>query len=150
MIVDLGFGSNLGDRHRHLQDGVDALRKDCRVIALSSVYETAPVGGPPQPPYLNAVVRIDSDRSPRELLDMVREIEDAAGRVRGDRWGPRELDVDILRFGSLAVDEPDLVIPHPRLAERAFVLVPLSDVDPSVELGSIDTHDVKRVDLELF
>jgi 2-amino-4-hydroxy-6-hydroxymethyldihydropteridine diphosphokinase len=102
-------------------------------VAVSPVYETEPVGGPPgQGPYLNAVVELDTDLSPRELLDIAHSLEEAALRVRSDRWGPRTLDVDILLVGDLAVEEPDLVVPHPRMGERRFVLAPLADLAPEL------------------
>jgi 2-amino-4-hydroxy-6-hydroxymethyldihydropteridine diphosphokinase len=128
----LGLGSNVGDRAAHLQSAVAGLAaaEGVTVVAVSPVYETDPVGGPEQPQYLNAVVAIDTDRTPRELLEIAQRMEDVAGRVRGERWGPRTLDVDILLVGDDEVDEPDLVVPHPRLYERAFVMVPLADLDP--------------------
>jgi 2-amino-4-hydroxy-6-hydroxymethyldihydropteridine diphosphokinase len=121
----LGLGSNLGDRRRHLRDAVAAIPD---VVAVSRVYETAPVGGPDQGAYLNVVVRLDTERSPRELLEICREREAEARRVRTVRWGPRTLDVDVLWVDGQTVDEPDLVVPHPRMFERAFVLMPLRDV----------------------
>jgi 2-amino-4-hydroxy-6-hydroxymethyldihydropteridine diphosphokinase len=128
----LGIGSNVGDRARHLQSAVAGLDRidGVAVVAASPVYETDPVGGPEQPEYLNAVVAVDTDRTPRELLEIAQRLEDEAGRVRGERWGPRTLDVDILLVGDEEVDDPDLVVPHPRLYERAFVMVPLADLDP--------------------
>jgi 2-amino-4-hydroxy-6-hydroxymethyldihydropteridine diphosphokinase len=103
------------------------------VVAVSPVYETDPVGGPAgQGPYLNLVVELSTARSPRELLELARRLEAAAGRVRAERWGPRTLDVDVLLVGELVVDEADLVVPHPRLGERAFVLVPLADLAPDL------------------
>jgi 2-amino-4-hydroxy-6-hydroxymethyldihydropteridine diphosphokinase len=128
----LGVGSNVGDRARHLQSAVAGLAaaEGVTVVAVSPVYETEPVGGPEQPDYLNAVVAVDTDRTPRELLEIGQRVEDAAGRVRGERWGPRTLDVDILLVGYEEVDDPDLVVPHPRLYERAFVMMPLADLDP--------------------
>lgn len=127
----LGLGSNLGDRLAHLQSAVDGLAatEGVTVVAASAVYETSPVGGPAQPDYLNAVVAVDTDRSPRFLLDVAQRLEAAAERVRAERWGPRTLDVDVLLVGEEEVHEPDLEVPHPRLRERAFVLVPLADVD---------------------
>jgi 2-amino-4-hydroxy-6-hydroxymethyldihydropteridine diphosphokinase len=126
----LGIGSNLGQRAAHLQAAVDGLAaaRGVTVVAVSPVYETEPVGGPAQPDYLNAVVAIDSELDARELLEVARALEAAAGRVRGERWGPRTLDVDLLLLGDERIDEPDLVVPHPRLGERAFVLVPLADL----------------------
>jgi 2-amino-4-hydroxy-6-hydroxymethyldihydropteridine diphosphokinase len=122
----LGLGSNMGDRRGHLRAAVAALPD---VVAVSPVYETDPVGGPAgQGPYLNLVVALETDRSPRELLDLAQGLEAAAGRVRKERFGPRTLDIDILLVGSLCVDEPDLVVPHPRMWERRFVLAPLADL----------------------
>ena len=121
------MGSNLGDSRRLLRDAVNALGD--RVVAVSPVYETEPVGGPPgQQDYLNIVVELDTDQTPRQLLGLCRRLEAAAGRVRGERWGPRTLDVDVLLVGELRVDEPDLVVPHPRMHERRFVMAPLADV----------------------
>jgi 2-amino-4-hydroxy-6-hydroxymethyldihydropteridine diphosphokinase len=97
---------------------------------VSPVYETAPVGGPEQPDYLNAVVAVDTASTPRALLELAHAIESAADRVRTVRWGPRTLDVDVLLVGEERVDDADLVVPHPRMEERAFVLVPLADLDP--------------------
>jgi dihydroneopterin aldolase/2-amino-4-hydroxy-6-hydroxymethyldihydropteridine diphosphokinase len=122
----LGLGSNLGDRRAHLQAAVAALPD---VVAVSPVYETAPVGGPPgQSPYLNLVVALDTALSPRELLEVGRRLEQAAGRTRTEPDGPRTLDVDVLLVGDLRVDDPDLVVPHPRMWQRRFVLAPLADL----------------------
>jgi 2-amino-4-hydroxy-6-hydroxymethyldihydropteridine diphosphokinase len=130
----LALGSNLGDRLAHLQAAVDGLAAtpDVRVVAVSRVYETAPVGGPPQDDYLNAVVAVDTSLDPRELLAVAHRLEAEEQRVRAERWGPRTLDVDVLIVGDERVDEPDLVVPHPRMSERAFVLVPLADVAPEL------------------
>ena len=129
----LALGSNLGDRRAHLQHAVDALaaRGDTEVVGMSKVYATAPVGGPEQGEYLNAVVTIDTSCSPHELLDIAHEIEQSADRVRTERWGPRTLDVDVLLYDDLTLDDADLTIPHPRMFERDFVLVPLRDVAPA-------------------
>jgi 2-amino-4-hydroxy-6-hydroxymethyldihydropteridine diphosphokinase len=135
----LGLGSNLGDRWQHLRDGVAGLPD---VVATSPVYETDPVGGPPgQDPYLNLVVELDTDKTPRELLEVARAAEDGARRVRRERWGPRTLDVDVLAVGDLTVDQPDLVVPHPRMWERAFVWVPLADLAPELVAAHIGPAD---------
>ncbi len=128
----LGLGSNLGDRVAYLQGAVDALgdTEGLRLVAVSPVYETAPVGGPPQSDFLNAVVAVDTELTPHELLDIAHRVEAAAARVREVRWGPRTLDVDVLLVGDERVDEPDLVVPHPRMTERGFVMVPLADLAP--------------------
>jgi len=132
--VYLALGSNLGDRLAHLQGAVDALRASGRVqlIALSRVYETDPVGGPEQDAYLNAVVAIDTDLEPRMVLDLAHQLEERAARVRTVHWGPRTLDVDVLLYGDVHVNEDDLTIPHPRMWERGFVLAPLRDVAPEL------------------
>lgn len=129
----LALGSNLGDRAATLQRAVDSLAgtPGVRVVAISKVYETAPVG-PPQPDYLNAVVAIETSLDARELLGVSQGLERDAARVRGERWGPRTLDVDVLLAGDERVDEPDLVVPHPRMWERGFVLAPLADVAPDL------------------
>ena len=126
----LGLGANLGDREEALRRAVAALPD---VVAVSPLYETEPVGGPPgQPPYLNAVVQLATDRSPRELLEVANRIEAEAGRVRAERHGPRTLDIDILWVDGVTVDDPDLVVPHPRMFERRFVLAPLADLAPDL------------------
>ena len=139
----VALGSNLGDRWAHLRAAAAALPG---VVAVSSIYETDPVGGPAgQDPYLNAVVELETDLSPRALLEVARGLESAAGRVRAARWGPRTLDVDILLVGDLEVDDPDLVVPHPRLWERSFVLIPLHDLAPEVVGERPDDDGVRPV-----
>lgn len=130
------LGSNLGDRAATLQGAVDALADAPGItpVAVSPVYETAPVGGPPQPSYLNAVLVVDTVLAPEVLLDRARATEDAFGRVRGERWGARTLDVDLLVVGDQVRADPDLTLPHPRAQERAFVLLPWCDVAPQDEL----------------
>ena len=126
----LALGSNLGDRWAQLRRAVASLPD---VVAVSPVYETDPVGGPAgQGAYLNLVVELDTDLSPRQLLERAQQAEADAQRVRTERWGPRTLDVDVLLVGDLTVEEPDLVVPHPRMWERAFVLVPLADLAPDL------------------
>jgi 2-amino-4-hydroxy-6-hydroxymethyldihydropteridine diphosphokinase len=137
----LALGSNLGDRRQYLQD---AVRRLPDVVAVSHVYETDPMGGPPgQGAYLNCVVELRTSRSPRELLGAAQAAEAAAERVRVERWGPRTLDVDVLLVGDEKVDEPDLVVPHPRMWERGFVLVPLADLAPELVVGHL-TSDIGR------
>jgi 2-amino-4-hydroxy-6-hydroxymethyldihydropteridine diphosphokinase len=147
----LGLGSNLGDRLGALQAAVDGMRAadGVRVVAISRVYETAPVGGPEQGPYLNAVVAIDSDIDARALLALAQQLEAAAHRVRTVRWGPRTLDVDVLWVDGERLDDPELTVPHPRMWERAFVLVPLADVAPDLVEGkaAAGADDVRPTDL---
>jgi 2-amino-4-hydroxy-6-hydroxymethyldihydropteridine diphosphokinase len=126
----LGLGSNVGDRRGHLRAAVAGLPD---VVAVSALYETEPLGGPSgQDPYLNAVVELDTDLSPRELLELGRTLEAAAGRTRGVRWGPRSLDVDVLLVGDRVLETDDLVVPHPRMWERRFVLAPLAELAPEL------------------
>lgn len=130
------LGSNLGDRLATLQGAVDTLAATpgLDVVAVSSVYETDPVGGPEQPDYLNAVVVADTVLAPRVLLERAQAVEQGYGRTRPVRWGPRTLDVDVIAVGGLVVDEPDLQVPHPRAGERGFVLVPWCEADPDASL----------------
>jgi len=132
----LALGSNLGDRQDILQGGVDAIAgiEGVRLTGVSPVYETVPVGGPPQPDYLNAVVLAEVTISSRDLLDRLHEVEAAFDRVRLVRWGPRTIDIDIITVAGEHSDDPDLTLPHPRAHERAFVLGPWHDVDPDAVL----------------
>ncbi len=126
----LGLGSNLGDRAGYL---LRALASVPDLVAVSPVYETDPVGGPGQQrPYLNLVAQLDTLRSPRELLELCRTLETAAGRVRVERWGPRTLDVDVLWVEGHTVADDDLEVPHPRMWERRFVVAPLADLAPDL------------------
>jgi 2-amino-4-hydroxy-6-hydroxymethyldihydropteridine diphosphokinase len=137
----LGLGSNLGESFETLQGAVDSLlaTPELKAVGVSHVYETEPVGGPDQLAYLNAVLVVDTTLSPRSLLERAQAVEDAFGRVREERWGPRTLDVDLLAVGDKVTDEEDLTLPHPRARERAFVLVPWSDVDPTFHLAGQGT-----------
>ncbi len=132
----LALGSNLGERQGILQGGVDAIAgiEGVRLTGVSPVYETVPVGGPPQPDYLNAVVLAGVTIPPRDLLDRLHEVEAAFDRVRLVRWGPRTLDIDIITVAGEHSDDPDLTLPHPRAHERAFVLAPWHDADPDAVL----------------
>ncbi len=133
MRAFLGLGSNLGDRIGYLELAVRELRRIDADLIVSPVYESAPLGGPEgQGRYLNCVVGLETDLSARQLLDLAHEIEAMAGRVRTVRNGPRTLDVDVLLMGDLRISEPDLVVPHPRLSQRGFVLAPLEDLDVSL------------------
>jgi 2-amino-4-hydroxy-6-hydroxymethyldihydropteridine diphosphokinase len=140
----LALGSNLGDRLEFLRAAVRKLDSTpgIDVVRSSRVYETEPVG-PPQPPYLNAVIEAVTTLTPRELLEAARGVEDSLGRVRAERWGPRTIDVDILVYDEQTVVEPDLEIPHPRMHERGFVLVPLGELDADAMLPGgrrLSTH----------
>jgi 2-amino-4-hydroxy-6-hydroxymethyldihydropteridine diphosphokinase len=125
----LSLGSNLGDRRTLLRDAVDSLPD---VVAVSPVYETAPVGGPDQDNFLNLVVQLETSLDPYQLLGVCHRIESSAERVREIRWGPRTLDIDIIWMDGVSMDEERLTIPHPRWKERRFVLAPLRDLAPDL------------------
>lgn len=129
----IGIGSNAGDRRAFCRRAVALLDEapGVAVSKVSSLYETTPVGGPPQRSFVNLVARIESDRSPRELLEVCEGVEQRLGREPSEiRWGPRVADLDVLLFGDQKVNEADLEIPHPRMTQRRFVLVPLLELDP--------------------
>ena len=129
----LGLGSNIGARAEHLAFALQRLKELGRVTGVSSVYETDPVGYTEQPRFLNLVVRLQTSLGPGALLEEVRAIEEERGRERRFRNAPRTLDVDVLLYGSAVVDREELQVPHPRMAERTFVLVPLLELDAELE-----------------
>ena len=132
----IGLGSNLGDPLAALRQAVAQLEEGGDITAVSPLYETEPVGGPQdQGAFLNVVVELATSDSPRQLLTRCQALEEAAHRVRSVRFGPRTLDADVLLVGDLVVDEPDLVVPHPRMWERRFVLAPLADLAPDLVPG---------------
>jgi 2-amino-4-hydroxy-6-hydroxymethyldihydropteridine diphosphokinase len=130
--VVIGLGANLGDRFATLTQARSQILTLGRIVASSALYETLPVG-PPQPEFLNAAVRLETELAPEALLDALLDIERALGRVRRERWGPRTIDLDILWGRGLLLTEPRLVVPHPELEKRAFALLPLLDVAPDAE-----------------
>ena len=138
-ITYLSIGSNLGDRFEYLQNAVNGICKNSRIskVRVSSIYETTPVGGPQQEDFLNAVVEIDTQLSPIELLTFAQKLEQEANRVRTQHWGPRTLDVDILDFQNEVSSNPELTLPHPRISERAFVVVPWFELAPEVEVTGL-------------
>lgn len=125
----IGLGSNLGDREAHLEHAAGHLPD---VVKMSSIWETAPVGGPEQGAYLNMVVQLSTDRTGRQLLSACWDREEAAERERLERWGPRTLDADVLWIDGETISTVDLTVPHPRMFERAFVLVPLGELAPDL------------------
>ncbi|MEX0992268.1 MAG: 2-amino-4-hydroxy-6-hydroxymethyldihydropteridine diphosphokinase [Actinomycetota bacterium] len=132
MKAYLGLGANLGDRLETLQRAADFLDAETSidVVRSSRVYETRPVGGPDdQPDFLNAVIQVETGLNARALLDACLQVEDRLGRVRAERWGPRTIDIDLLTLGDERIDDEDLVVPHPRMHERMFVLAPLLELD---------------------
>ncbi len=160
--IFVALGSNLGNRQKTLARALEAMDSHEAIIVVraSSLYETAPVGGPPQDFFLNAVVELDSTLTPTELMTALQEIERTFDRKRGVRWGPRTLDLDIILCGTSVVENPSLEIPHPRMAERSFVLAPLAEIagefihpvqhktiaELLYELPSVE-GDVRRLDI---
>jgi 2-amino-4-hydroxy-6-hydroxymethyldihydropteridine diphosphokinase len=152
----LSLGGNLGEPAKSMAAALRILdsEPDCDVVAVSSLYRTPPWGKTDQPDFLNAAAEVRTTLSPRGLLDLCLETERKLKRVRAERWGPRLIDMDILIFGQRTVDEDGLVLPHPRMLERAFVLVPLAEIAPDLNLGgasiaerlmALDATGVKRL-----
>ena len=130
----VALGSNLGDRSQILESALEEIGNVSEIIKVSSFYETAPVGGPDQPDYMNAIVMIDSQLSPEDLLLSLQSIENKAGRTREVRWGARTLDLDLISAGDLKVESEFLTLPHPRAHERGFVLQPWLEIDADAEI----------------
>jgi 2-amino-4-hydroxy-6-hydroxymethyldihydropteridine diphosphokinase len=150
-LAYVALGSNLGDPRQQLLDAMDALSNlpDTRLLQRSRLYRTPPWGMLEQPPFINAAVELDTALSPHALLDALLAIEQHAGRVRAERNGPRTLDLDLLHVDGVQLDDPRLTLPHPRMAERAFVLLPLHDIAPTLRLpGQVTVAELlARLDL---
>lgn len=150
-LAYIGIGSNLDDPEKQVRAAIDALQRlpQSAFVRASRLYRTAPWGKTDQPAFVNAAAAIATQLPPRELLDALLAIERAHGRERdGERWGPRVIDLDILVYGDARIDEAGLRVPHPHLGERAFVLLPLADLDPNLEIpgqGRVDAL-LARVD----
>jgi 2-amino-4-hydroxy-6-hydroxymethyldihydropteridine diphosphokinase len=132
----LGLGSNLGDRERNLRQALESLSSagDIEIVRASSLYETAPVGYTGQPDFLNLVAEVKTTLGPHALLRRCLQVENGMGRVREERWGPRVIDVDVLLYGDTVMDEEELALPHPEMLKRAFVLVPLLEIAPELQM----------------
>jgi 2-amino-4-hydroxy-6-hydroxymethyldihydropteridine diphosphokinase len=152
----IGLGSNVGDKTGNIAQAIELLtaREEVRLVARSRLYRTPPWGKTDQDWFVNACIGIATALSPRELLGRCQAVENELGRVRRERWGPRVIDVDVLAYRDVVLDEPNLVVPHPRIAERAFVLVPLADIAPDLvidgrtvteHLGEIDRAGVEVI-----
>lgn len=137
--VFVGLGSNLGDRVAYLKAAVAALRASpgVEVARTSSIYETDPVGVEDQPMFLNAVAELRSDLAPGDLLGRLKQIEVEVGRMPGEHWGPREIDLDLLLYGDEMIDDGDLEVPHPEMGHRSFVLVPLLEIDRDISIPGV-------------
>ena len=152
-ITYIALGTNLGDRLANLRSAIESLVPDVHVLRKSTIYETPPWGYTDQPAFLNMVVEAATSLNPRVLLAYLKKREDELGRIESFRYGPRQIDLDILFYDDLILKEDDLQIPHPRLHERAFVLVPLADLAPELEhpvfkqrvhslLNNVDTSEI--------
>lgn len=139
VVAAIALGSNLGDREAALNSALAALRRleGVEVLAASRFHETEPVGPALQGRFLNAAALLRASLPPRDLLAAMLDIERAAGRERNEKWGPRTLDLDLLVYGALRLSEPGLTVPHPRMAERAFVLEPLAEVAPTLDVPGL-------------
>jgi 2-amino-4-hydroxy-6-hydroxymethyldihydropteridine diphosphokinase len=134
MKAVVALGANLKDPRNAIELALALLKESTDVIARSSIYSTKPVGGPPQPDYMNAICLIDSDLPARDLLGLLHGIEKSMGRVREERWGPRVIDLDLITYGNVVIEDDELTLPHPRAHERRFVLQPWLEIDPEAEL----------------
>ena len=139
----LGLGGNLGDPAASMASALKMIDRDAatRVVAVSSLYRTPPWGRTDQPDFLNCAAEIATGRDPRELLDLCLATEQALKRVRAERWGPRIVDLDVLVYGDATIEQPGLAIPHPRMLERAFVMVPLAEIAPTLTLSGRSVAD---------
>lgn len=133
--IYIGIGTNIGNRQHNLETALNEIAEFSTITKKSSIYETEPVGFKPQPDFLNMVIEIDTDLTPSQLIIKLQEIEHKMGRVREIKNGPRIIDLDILLYNDLVINHPDLTIPHPRLTERSFVLEPLFEIAPEINLS---------------
>ena len=143
----IALGGNVGDVAAAMQGALDRLHAHsaCRVLSVSGVYATPPWGIVDQPDFLNACAALSTTLSPHALLDLILETERAAGRVRGDRWGPRTLDIDILTYGDETIGTERLTVPHARMFERGFVIVPLADIAADQAIAGVRVADIAAV-----
>jgi len=145
----IGLGSNIGDKAENVRRAIALLtgQGDIRLVRASRLYRSAPWGKRDQDWFVNAVVAVATKLDPHELLARCLAVEEQMKRVRKERWGPRIIDVDVLTYRNVTLSEPDLVLPHPRVTERAFVLVPLAEIAPSIEIaGHRPSHWLARLD----
>lgn len=134
MRAVVALGANLESPEEAVELAITLLNQSSDLVARSSLYTTKPVGGPPQPDYVNAVCILESDLPAHDLLALLNGIEKSMGRVRNERWGPRIIDLDLIIYGNAVVDDDELTLPHPRAHEREFVLQPWLEIDPEAEL----------------
>jgi len=143
-IVYLSLGSNMGDRVLYLKQALVALGDEVEVVKVSSLYETLPWGKADQEIFYNLVAKISTDLAAVDLLSLCQKIEIKLGRKREEKWGPRVIDIDILLYGEDKIDRPDLKIPHPHMLERDFVIIPIAEVNPELEIDGIKISELKK------
>lgn len=150
-LARIGIGANLGNAAQTVQTGLKELNRYGTVVRASSLYKTKAWGVTTQPDFINAVVVLETSLEPRELLAELKKLEAELGREQTYRWGPRTVDFDILTYDERSINEPDLIVPHPRMYERAFVLVPLAEIDPDFESArdALPTEERAKVSLPL-
>ena len=131
-IAFIAIGSNLGNRELHLSNAIDLIQNKMTILKKSQIIETNPIGGPPQRKYLNSVIKVQTDSDPKNLLTTLQKIEQTLGRIRKEKNGPRTIDLDILLYDNIKLNDENLIIPHPRMIEREFVLKPLKEIEPEI------------------
>lgn len=143
----IALGANIGAPDKNIESAIRALSQLCRIVSQSSLYRTKPWGIVDQPDFCNAVVKIETDLPPAQLLKEMKNIEKQLGRTATVRWGPRAIDLDLLIYDDLNIDEPGLTVPHPHMTERAFVLAPLCEIDKTYqsELDKLPTEDCSSI-----
>ncbi len=137
--IYLALGSNVGDRKKNIKKAIDLLSKEIKDVKVASLYETEPVGYINQPKFINTALEGYTNLSPDELLKFCQDVEKKVGRIYRFKWGPREIDIDILLYGNFKIDKPNLKIPHPLMLERDFVMKPLKELNPNI------TEEIMRI-----
>ncbi len=145
--VYLSLGSNIGDRKANIMNAIDQINTmdGVKVIKISSLYNTNPIGKTDQPDFMNCAVKIETNINPHTLLEYLLDIEKLMGRVRAERWGPRIIDIDILLYDNLNIDTNNLKIPHPLMTERAFVMVPLAEIEPKLIINNKSVIEISNI-----
>lgn len=147
MIAALGLGSNLGNPQENIETAISHLSKLGKIVARSHIYGSKPWGVTDQPDFCNAAILLELDLTPRQLLEEIKQIEQLMGRQKTLKWGPRLIDIDILSMGNLVINDPDLIIPHPHMHERVFVLVPLAEIDQNYgnQVESLSESELSQI-----
>jgi 2-amino-4-hydroxy-6-hydroxymethyldihydropteridine diphosphokinase len=148
-IAYIALGTNIGDREQNLKEAIQFLNDDSKIstLAVSSIYETKPIGFTEQEDFLNMVIKINTQYNPRGLIERTMKIEERLGRVRDVHWGPRIIDLDILLFNQDNIESEQLIVPHPRMTERAFVMIPLIEIAGDINIPNVTSSVQQLVDL---